>query len=185
MKIGYARVSTEDQNLDRQIDKLKELGCEKIYKEKITGTKKERPELQKMLENLREGDEVIVTELTRLSRSTKDLIDMSEKLIKMKVELKSVKENIDTTTAAGQCMFSMIAVFSQFERDLISERTKEGLKSARARGKNGGRPVAKQKDIDVAISLYNDKTKKYSINEICKAAGIGKTTFFKYLKENK
>ena len=116
MKIGYARVSTQDQNLDRQLDQFKEAGCEKIFQEKITGTIKERPELEEMFKQLRKGDTVVISELTRLSRSTRDLLELSEKLKEKDVELVSLKEKIDTTTATGKAMFGMLAVMAQFER---------------------------------------------------------------------
>ena len=135
MMFGYARVSTEEQNLNRQLDQLKEAGAEKIYKEKITGTKKDRPELTKLLEYAREGDTIVITDLTRISRSTKDLISLVEDLGTKGINLKSLKENwLDTTTSQGKLMFTIIAGLSQFERDLISERTKEGLKSAEKQG---------------------------------------------------
>lgn len=142
MLIGYARVSTIDQNLGRQIDQLTAAGCERIFQEKVTGTKIDRPELEKMLDQLRLRDTVIISDLTRLSRSTKDLFVLVEQIEKMGANIKSLKETwVDTTTPHGKLMFTFFAGISQFERDLISQRTKEGLESARARGKKGGRPV--------------------------------------------
>ena len=140
MLIGYARVSTYDQNLDRQIDALVTSGVDirNIYKEKITGTIKDRPELNKMINDLKIGDVIIICDLTRLSRSTKDLISLSESITNKGVELISLKEKIDTAPATGTAMFGMFAVMAQFERDIIYERTKEGLSSAR--GRKGGRP---------------------------------------------
>ena len=141
MKIGYARVSTEEQNLDRQLDSLKEAGCEKIFQEKITGTKKERPELDKLMEQLRSGDLIIISDLTRLSRSVKDLFSLVDQIEKKGANIKSLKESwMDTSTPQGKLMFTIFAGISQFERDLISQRTLEGLVAARARGRNGGRP---------------------------------------------
>lgn len=183
MKIGYARVSTLDQSLQRQTDQLKNVGCQKIYKEKVTGTKKDRPEFNKMLEYAREGDTIVITELTRLSRSTKDLIAISETLEQKKVELLSLKENIDTKTATGKAMFGMLAVIAQFERDLIVERTKEGLASARARGRKGGRPKIDPKDIERALMLYDMET--VSVSDICKMCGISKMTLYRRLEERK
>lgn len=185
MIFGYARVSTLDQKLDRQIDKLTEYGVHKanIYQEKITGTKKSRPELDRLLEDIQEGDTVLITELTRLGRSTRDLINISEQLQSKGVELISLKENIDTTTATGKAMFGMLSVMAQFERDLISERTKEGLKSARARGRVGGRPSTPVKEIERALILYDAGDLK--INDICELVGISKPTLYKYINERK
>lgn len=181
-KIGYARVSTQDQNLDRQLDTLKEAGCDKIYKEKITGTKKDRPELDKMLEDLRSGDTIIVSDLTRLSRSTKDLFNLVEQIESNGAYIKSLKESwLDTTTPQGRLLFTFMAGISQFERDLISQRTQEGLASARARGRNGGRPTKDKKDIDVAIKMYNSRL--HSVAEIEKTTGVSKATLYRYLKK--
>lgn len=179
---GYARVSTEEQNLDRQIDQLRAQGVKKedIFTEKITGTKKDRPELIRLLDKTREGDTIIVSELTRLSRSTKDLLDLSETMREKGIELKSLKENIDTTTATGKAMFGMLAVMAQFERDLISERTKEGLKSARARGRKGGRPKTETKAIKKALTMYDSKD--YTINEICEECNISKNNLYNYIR---
>ena len=154
MKIGYARVSTEEQNLDRQLDSLKEAGCEKIFQEKITGTKKERPELDKLMEQLRRGDLIIISDLTRLSRSVKDLFSLVDQIEKKGANIKSLKESwMDTSTPQGKLMFTIFAGISQFERDLISQRTLEGLAAARARGRNGGRPKKDEK----AITLVEHK----------------------------
>lgn len=182
MILGYARVSTKDQNLDRQLDQLEAAGCEKVFTEKITGTKKERPELIRLLEQVRPGDTIIISELTRLSRSTKDLFDLVETINEKGADIKSLKETwLDTTTPQGKLMFTLIAGISQFERDLISQRTKEGLEAARARGRKGGRPKKSQKDIKKALKLYDSK--EYSIKEIEDMTGISKTTLYRYLKE--
>ena len=165
MFIGYARVSTEGQNLSRQLDQLTAAHCERIYQEKITGTKKERPEMEKILDHLRTSDTIIICELTRLSRSTKDLFQLVDQIEKKGANIKSLKETwLDTTTPQGKLMFTIFAGISQFERDLISQRTKEGLESARARGRKGGRPVKNKSDIEKALKLYNSKD--YSLKEI-------------------
>jgi DNA invertase Pin-like site-specific DNA recombinase len=183
MKIGYARVSTQDQNLNRQLDQLKTAGCEKIFYEKVTGTKKDRTELERMLDQIRPGDVIITSELTRLSRSTKDLFQLVESIEKKGANIRSLKETwLDTTTPHGKLMFTIFAGISQFERDLIAQRTREGLDSARARGKKGGRPPKNQKDIDLAIKMYNSK--QYTIPEIAKATGVSKTSLYRYT-ENK
>lgn len=184
MLIGYARVSTQEQNLLRQLDQLKAAGCERIFQEKITGTKKERPELDRLLEQLRPGDTIIFSELTRLSRSTKDLFSLVEAIEKSGGNIKSLKEAwLDTTSPQGKLMFTIFAGMSQFERDLISQRTKEGLDSARARGRKGGRPAKNGKDIETAMKMYNSKD--YSIPEITKATGISKTSLYRYIEANK
>lgn len=156
MKIGYARVSTQDQNLDRQLDNLRAAGCERIFTEKMTGTRSDRPELQTLLVALRSGDTLVIDSFSRLSRSTKDLLDLVEKLTAMQVHLVSLKENLDTTTATGKMMLTMLSALSQFERDLIAERTVDGLKAAKARGRCGGRPkVGTDRDRKQAIAMYS------------------------------
>lgn len=184
MRFGYARVSSQAQKLDRQLDQLQEAGAERIFKEKITGTKADRPEFTKLLDQLREGDVVVVvSDLTRLSRSTRDLIEITEKLQARRIELKSLKENIDTTTATGKAMFGMLAVMAQFERDIISERTKQGLESAKARGRQGGRPKKSSGKIAIALQMYDDK--KYTIAQIEEATGVSKPTLYRYINERK
>lgn len=171
-----------DQNLDRQIDLLTKEGCERIYQEKGTGIKIDRNELNRMLEIMRSGDTIIVCELTRLSRSLKDLIMLIEKFNVMGVDIKSLKEPwLDTTTPQGRLIFSIFAGVSQFERDLIQERTVEGLKAARARGRRGGRPKVDQKKIKLALKMYEDKT--CAVSEILKVTGISKATLYSYIKK--
>jgi len=184
MLLGYARVSTDDQNLDRQIDQLKEHGVDAqyIYLEKMTGTKKDRPQLKKLMDYARPGDIIVIADLTRISRSTKDLISLVEELGNRGINLKSLKESwLDTSTAQGKLMFTIMAGLAQFERDLISERTKEGLKSARARGRKGGRPTIKQENIDRALMLYD--TQKVPIQEICDMCNISKNTLYNYIRK--
>lgn len=184
MKIGYARVSTIDQSLDSQLDKLKEAGCEIIYQEKISGIKKERPELYKLLDYVREGDTIIVTELTRISRGTRDLFSIVEHIEGLGVNIKSIRELwLDTTTPHGKLMFTVIAGISQFERDIISVRTREGLKAARARGRKGGRKPKDPKIVNIALKMYADKN--YTIPEIVRATKLSKTSLYRYLKSQK
>lgn len=184
IRIGYARVSTSDQNLDRQLDLLKENGCENIYQEKMTGTKANRPEFEKMLATLREGDTLIVESFSRLSRSTKDLLETVEKLTTMGVNLISLKEQLDTTTATGKLMLTMLSALSQFERDIIAERTKEGLKAARARGRKGGRkPVGNEEIKRKAIALY--EANAMTNPEIAKVSGVSTATFSRWVAEYK
>lgn len=140
--LGYARVSTEQQNLDRQLDALKKYGCDMIFNEKMTGTKKDRPELKRMLERMTAGDIVVIESLSRLGRSTKDLIELTELFQSKGVNLVSLKESIDTSTSTGKLLFTLMSAIAQFERDVIADRTRKGLRSARARGRVGGRPKA-------------------------------------------
>lgn len=174
---GYARVSTEAQNLDRQIDALKKYGVDVIYNEKMTGTKKDRPELSKLLERITEGDTVVIESLSRLGRSTKDLIELTELFKSKGVRLVSLKESIDTETSTGKLLFTLMSAIAQFERDTIADRTREGLRSARARGKTGGRPKTNSDSIKKAVKLYN--TRQYSIKEIEELTGIKKSTLYR------
>jgi DNA invertase Pin-like site-specific DNA recombinase len=181
-KIGYARVSTQEQNLDRQLDTLREAGCDKIYQEKITGTKKDRPELDKMLEVLRSGDTIIVSDLTRLSRSTKDLFNLVEQIESKGAYIKSLKESwLDTTTPQGKLMFTFMAGISQFERDIISQRTQEGLASARARGRSGGRPAKDKSNIDTALKMYDSKL--HTVAKISAITEVSRATLYRYIRD--
>lgn len=178
MLVGYARVSTEDQDLLRQTHQLKEAGCEKIYEEKMTGTKKDRPELNAMLEFIRKDDIVVVCELTRISRSTKDLFSLVEKIEEKGAKIKSLKESwIDTTTAMGQFLFTMFAGLAQFERDLISERTKESLRAKKAAGIKLGRPRVDDEQLEKAVRLY--MTKEFEIKEIEAMTNISRSTLYR------
>ncbi len=176
---GYARVSTEIQNLDRQMDALKKYGVDIIYNEKMTGTKKDRPELTKMLERMTANDTVVVESLSRLGRSTKDLIDLTELFEQKGVHLVSLKESIDTSTSTGKLLFTLMSAIAQFERDTIADRTREGLRSARARGRKGGRPRVNPGCIQKAVKLYH--TKQYSIKEIEELTGVKKSTLYRNL----
>ncbi|MES0864830.1 recombinase family protein [Ruegeria sp. SCPT10] len=142
MIIGYARVSTDDQSLDSQTDALSVAGAEKVFADRISGSRRARPELDKMLAQLRDGDVVIVTKYDRLARSLKDLLEIVELIYERGAGFRSLAEDIDTTTPAGRLVFHVFASIAQFERERISERTREGLASARRRGRIGGRPPA-------------------------------------------
>lgn len=185
MKIGYARVSTKDQNLDLQIDALKKAGCDHtyIYKEQISGGTKERPELQKMMNQLRQGDVVVVWKLDRLGRSLTDLVHLVNEIQGKGAGLLSLNDNIDTTTPTGKLNFHIFAAIAEFERDIIRERTKAGLESARARGRKGGRPRGLSKEAQIkaaaAFALYHQQK---PIAEICKTLEISKKTFYRYIK---
>ena len=182
---GYARVSTLDQNLDSQKDELLKYGCSKIFFEKASGKNVERTELKKLIEGLRENDVVVVYKLDRLARSLKDLIELVSELALRKVEFVSLSDGINTGSAVGKLMFHLVGAFAEFERNIISERTKLGLESARARGRTGGKPkgisAAAQKKAIRAKVLYDEQ--KLSIDEILKVLEIAsKTTLYKYIK---
>ena len=177
---GYARVSTEQQNLDRQLDMLQKYGVDFIYNEKMTGTKRNRPELEKLLERLTEGDTVVVESLSRLGRSTKDLIWLMETFNSKGVNLVSLKESIDTTTSTGKLLFTLMSAIAQFERDVIADRTREGLSSARARGRKGGRPRTDSEKLRKAIKLYN--TQQYSLAEIEDMTGVKRSTLYRGIR---
>ena len=185
MLVGYSRVSDETQNLGRQIDMLVENGVDErnIYMEKVTGTKRERPELNRMIEGLKPNDTVLIAELTRLSRSTKDLFEIVELVQDRGANIKSLKESwLDTTTPQGKLMFTIFAGLSQFERDLISERTKDGLKAAKARGRSGGRP-SKRNDKEMTVELlYNQGVK---IVDIVKQTDLSRSTVNRIVKDIK
>ena len=184
MKIGYARVSTQDQNLDRQLDNLKAAGCEQIYNEKMTGTRSDRPELRNMLRALRSGDVLVIDSFSRLSRSTKDLLALVDQLTAKGVHLVSLKENLDTTTATGKLMLTMLSALSQFERDLIAERTVDGLKAARARGRCGGRPKSgTPRDRQQAYAMYQANI--MSVSDIAARFGVSLSTLNRWIREQK
>lgn len=186
MKIGYARVSTRDQNLDLQLDALQKAGCEDtyIYKEQISGATKERPQLQKLLEQIRKNDVVVIWKLDRLGRSLADLVHLVNEIQGKGAGLLSLQDNIDTTTPQGKLTFHIFAAIAEFEREIIRERTKAGLESARARGRKGGRPPGLSKEAQVkaaaAASLHQQKQ---PIARICTTLGISKKTLYKYLKQ--
>lgn len=182
---GYARVSTLDQNLDTQKDALLKYGCSKIFFEKVSGKNLERIELNNLLDSLREDDKVVIYKLDRLARSLKDLIELVGLFDSKKVHFVSLSDGINTSTAVGKLMFHLVGAFAEFERNLISERTKVGLISARARGRTGGKPKGistdGQKKAIRAKILYDEK--KLHIDEICKVLDIAsKTTLYKYIR---
>jgi DNA invertase Pin-like site-specific DNA recombinase len=181
MKIGYARVSTLDQNLDMQIDALKAAGCERIYTEKMSGKRDDRPELQRCLDALREGDTLVVYKLDRLGRSTFKLLELTEELNERGVKFASIRDNIDTSTVIGKAMFRMLAVLAEMERDIIVERTQAGLKAARARGRVGGRPSKPKKDVERALKLYDSG--EYTVPEIVEMTGVSKATIYRALRK--
>ena len=186
MQLGYARVSTVDQNLDLQIDALIASGVEKrnIYSDIISGAKFERPELIKLLDYLKEGDVLVVWRLDRLGRSMKDIITKVSYLKEKGVKLKSLTENIDTTTASGELILNILASLAEYERTLIVERTQAGLKAARARGKVGGRKwILSPEQIKQVRIMHADQT--IPIPEILKTFGIKRGTMYKYVGRDK
>ena len=180
MIYGYARVSTADQNLDRQNDALNKCGIDRLYCEKMSGTKKNRPELDAMLCELRDGDTVVIESLSRLGRSVKNLAELIELFNEKNVRLVSLKETIDTTSSTGKLLFSILASLCQFERDVLAERTSEGLAAARARGRVGGRPKTNSKAVEKAVALYN--TKQYTVSEITSLTSVSRSTLYRAIK---
>lgn len=184
MKIGYARVSTKEQNLDMQVFALEDAGCEKIYEEVVSGAKADRPVLNNLIKQLRDGDIVVVWKLDRLGRSLKHLIELVHILMQRNIGLCSLNDPIDTTTPQGRLIFNIFASLAEFERDIIKERTNAGLSAARARGRLGGRPrgipKASETTACAAETLYREG--KLSVMQISKKLNISKNTLYKYLR---
>jgi DNA invertase Pin-like site-specific DNA recombinase len=183
MKIGYARVSSFDQNLDLQRDALKRAGCDRVIVDKTSGKNTDRPGLKTIKEILRAGDVLVVWRLDRLGRSLKDLIEWVNYLDKQEVALTSLEEAINTSSATGKLVFHIFGALAEFERQLIRERTQAGLAAARVRGRRGGRPKALNAEKRaLAIQLYEEK--KIAIKDICELMGISKPTLYTYIKDN-
>ncbi len=184
MIFGYARVSTKDQSLNRQVDSLKEFSCEEIFKEKISGRRIVKPEFDLLLSKLRKGDLLIVDSLDRLGRTSKELINLLHHFKETGIQLKSLKEGIfDTTTPMGSAIFEIIAILKAMEVEVLRERTLDGLKAARARGKKGGRKKGShnKKRASAAAALYKQE---YSISDILEITGIrSKSTLYEYLRK--
>jgi DNA invertase Pin-like site-specific DNA recombinase len=178
MKIGYARVSTTDQTTDPQTDALTEADCEKLFTDVASGAKTQRPGLEKAISFCRKGDTLVVWKLDRMGRSISHLIEMIQKLEKRGVGFQSLTEKIDTTTAGGRLVFHLFGALAEFERDLIRERVQAGLKSARARGRKGGRPGVSEETKAMAKTLLADKN--LSVKQICDRLGIAKSTLYKH-----
>jgi DNA invertase Pin-like site-specific DNA recombinase len=183
MLLGYARVSTDEQNLDLQRDALRKVGvaAKDIYTDKVTGVKADRPGLTLALSHLREGDTLVVWRLDRLGRSLKHLIETVTILKEQGVAFRSLTENIDTATATGNLVFQIFGALAEFERNLIKERTVAGLEAARARGRTGGRPRRNPASgrVPLAKRLYRDRT--ISVPEILKTLNISKATLYRWL----
>lgn len=184
MKVGYARVSTEEQHLHMQEDALKSAGCEEIFTDVASGAKSQRPGLDKALNYVREGDTLIIWKLDRLGRSIQHLIQTITALQEKKIYFKCLQEAIDTTTSTGKLIFHIFSALAQFERDLIRERTEAGLKAARARGRMGGRPpLLDNRQINRMIEIYDEQ--KNTVAEICKIYDISRPSFYNYLKQRR
>lgn len=184
MKIGYARVSTKEQSLSMQVDALKKAGCDQVHEEIASGAKTARPVLDEIMRNIREDDTLVIWKLDRLGRNLAHLIHLTNKLIEKKVGLISLNDPIDTSTAQGRMVFGIFATLAEFERELIRERTQAGLKSARARGRKGGRPKGMSKSAmekaAIAEALYKNGT--IPVKKIAEQLDISKTTLYLYLR---
>jgi DNA invertase Pin-like site-specific DNA recombinase len=185
MKVGYARVSTRDQTLDLQLDALKKAGCSRVYTETVSGgAHADRPELKRLMDTLRKGDVLVIWKLDRLGRSLKNLIEIVNELLQRHVGLKSLNDPIDTTTSHGRLIFNIFASLSEFERDVIRERTNAGLAAARARGRKGGRPRGLDSSAEqtacAAETLYREG--KLSSQQIADRLRISKSTLYSYLR---
>jgi len=182
MLFGYARVSTQDQQLHLQLDDLEKAGCERVFQEKISSAK-DRPQLKLLIDTLRSGDTVVVWKLDRLGRSLKELIGLVNDFQARGIGFRSLHDAIDTTTAQGRLIFNLFASLAEFERDLIRERTRAGLSAARARGRRGGRPKGLGKatlaKAQAARTLYEKREK--TAEEIGQVLGISRATVYRYL----
>ena len=187
MKVGYARVSTEDQTLNLQLDALHGAGCEKVFTDTASGARVERPGLGEALAYVRAGDALVVWRLDRLGRSLKALIELLTQLRERGVGFASLTEQIDTTTPGGTLIFHVFGALAEFERDLIRERTTAGLAAARARGRKGGRPRATAftdpKQAALARALYADG--RHSVSDICRTLKVSRATLYRYLRRER
>lgn len=180
MLVGYARVSTQEQDLALQLDALRTAGCEKVFEEKASGAQRDRPALKAALTYMRGGDTLVVWRLDRLARSLKQLVETVEDFGARGLGLRSLTESIDTTTAGGKLVFHLFAALAEFERGVIRERTLAGLQAARARGRIGGRPPAlKAKDLAAARAMLKDP--QISVVEIAKRLGVAASTLYRHL----
>ncbi len=180
MLVGYARVSTQDQNLSLQLDALKEVGCHKIFTEKASGAQRERPELIAALNYMRSGDTLVVWKLDRLARSLKQLIETVEKLESQDIGFQSLTEAINTTTSGGRLIFHIFASLAEFERSIIKERTLAGLSAAKRLGRVGGRPPSlKAEDLIAAKALLKDDN--ITVEEVAKRLSVAPSTLYRHL----
>lgn len=180
MSVGYARVSTGDQNVNLQLDALGQAGCRKVFEETASGSIRDRPKLKEALDFLQPGDTLVVWKLDRLARSLSQLIDTVDELHARKCGFKSLTENLDTTTAGGRLIFHIFGALAEFERSIIRERTLAGLAAARARGRRGGRPKAlDDQRLAIAEALLRDGL--LTVREVAQQLRISEATLYKYL----
>jgi DNA invertase Pin-like site-specific DNA recombinase len=180
MLVGYARVSTQDQDLSLQLDALQAAGCDKVYTEKASGVQRDRPQLQAALDYMRGKDTLVVWKLDRLARSLKQLIETVENLGGRGIGLRSLTESLDTTTSGGTLVFHLFAALAEFERSIIRERTRSGLQAARRRGRIGGRPPAlKSQDLAEARALLRDPD--ITVEQVAKRLGVAPSTLYRHL----
>lgn len=184
MKIGYARVSTEDQLLDLQLDALRAEGCKRVFKEKMTGASRKRPQLQAALKALRQGDVLVVWKLDRLGRSLRDLIDIVWSLKARKIGFQSISDAIDSEQPSGILMFHILGAIAEFDRAMIAERTRAGLRAARDRGKHLGRPRA-MNDEQIAQAKQLARAEHLSLAEIAVRLSVGRTTLWRALSQRR
>jgi DNA invertase Pin-like site-specific DNA recombinase len=181
MLVGYARVSTYEQNMRLQTDALNKAGCEKLFTDRVSGTGSDRPGLKASLEYVRKGDTLLIWRLDRLARSLKDLIAIIGGLEKRGIGFRSLQESMDTTTSGGRFVFHVFGALAEFERNLVRERTRAGLAAAHARGRKGGRPRKLDAiKIKLLYQLYDER--KHTLKELCRILGISKPTLYTYLQ---
>lgn len=182
-RVGYARVSTGDQDAALQIDALKKAGCIRVFTEVASGAKDDRPELARCLDHLDPGDVLVVWRLDRLGRNLKHLLSVVDELKNKGIGFQSTQEGFDTTTSNGQLIFSIFGAMAEFERNLIRERTNAGLAAARARGRQGGRKEKlSDKQVKTLLAMY--QSRDHSVAEICGVFGISRPTLYRHLKLN-
>ena len=183
MMIGYARVSKEEQNLNRQIDQLTAYGAEKIIQEKYTGTRRDRPGIDTLFNILRPGDSLVVESSSRLRRNTLDILLLIQELTMKEVQFISLKENMNTATPTGKAMLQMMSVISELERNLLADRVREGIAASQKRGVRMGRPKVPQEKLDVAVRMY--QSGDYSVKEIAETNHLSLGTLYKELNRRK
>lgn len=190
MRVGYGRVSTRDQNPEAQRDALAAAGCDQIFIDTASGKLASRPELDKALVVVRDGDQLVITKLDRLGRSLKNLIEVSEDLRARGIGLVVLDQGIDTSTPAGRMFFQIIGAIAEFEHALMAERTRDGLEAARARGRKGGRRAAlRPRQVVLAQEMYDelgaDGKRRYTVQQIAEELGVARTTVYRYLEREK
>lgn len=182
-RIGYARISSRDQNLDSQRDMLVAAGCTKIFEDIASGAKTARPGWDDLMSYVRPGDTVVVVELSRMTRSLAHLLQLVREFVDRKLGIVSLRENLDTTTATGRAFILMMGVINQLELELRAERTESGRAAAKARGRTGGRPRKDAALLEKAAVLY--ESSEYSSADVCKTVGVSPRTLFRYMAERK